>query len=243
MLHRIFDRLYQHVLGNLLYSSNAYPNAVGFLEKFLLQLSQNDSHGIIQGVFPSDFLGNFCLCDIDAQHAMAGLEFARYVDDIYIFFKEVRNAKIHKVALSNWLRKDGLTLNESKTKIYKTEELLHEETELDVLFESARAEVLTKMLNIGYESNLFWDLDSDTEKTDSDVDIEAVKKLYDTTNVGEIRQKIERFCLPIFATLDDDYAVYETLLNYPENPSMSQIYFTYLSKMVRRGTFRNRRGN
>ncbi len=229
-----FDRLYQHVLGNLLYSSGADKDAVSFLEKFLLQLSQNDSHGIIQGVFPSDFLGNFCLCDIDAQHSMLDLEFGRYVDDFYIFFSELNDAKVHKVRLANWLRKDGLTLNESKTKIYSVDELHKEETELDRLFEDAKEEVVEGTINIGYETNTFWNLEADIEMDDDDVDFEATKKLFDSDFKGEFRHKIERFCLPIFSVLDDDYALDYVIKNYASQPSMSQIYFGYLNKMVRK---------
>lgn len=170
-----FYRIYQHVVGNLLYSSGANKDAVSFLEKFLMQLSQNASHGIIQGVLPSDFLGNFALCDIDAQHSLGDLEFGRYVDDMYIFFQELNKAKLHKVNLSSWLRRDGLTLNEAKTKIYKVEDLLKEETELDRLFENAKKEVVEGTINIGYETNLFWNLEADIEMDDDDVELQATK--------------------------------------------------------------------
>jgi hypothetical protein len=229
-----FDRLYQHVLGNLLYSSGVNKDAVSFLEKFLLQLSQNDSHGIIQGVMPSDFLGNFALCDIDAQHSLAGLEFGRYVDDMYIFFTELNDARVHKVRLANWLRKDGLTLNEGKTTIYKVEDLHNEETELDRLFQNAKDEVIDGTINIGYETNVFWDLESDVEMDDDDVQIVATKKLFDSEYHGEVKNKIDRFCLPIFSALDDDYGLFHVIENYANEPSMSQVYFGYLSKMLRK---------
>ena len=229
-----FDRLYQHILGNLLNSSGANKDAVSFLERFLLHLSQNDSHGIIQGVFPSDFLGNFCLVDIDAQHTMMGLEFARYVDDMYIFFKDYNDARTHKITLSNWLRKDGLMLNESKTKIYRTQSLLEEETELDKLFAAAEEEVMEDKLNIGYETNLFWNLESEIEMDEMDVALEANKKLFDLDVDYETRQKIDRFCLPTFAAVEIDHAVEYVIKNYAKNPTMSHTYFGYLSKMIRK---------
>ncbi len=228
-----FDRLYQHILGNLLYSSGADKEAISFLEKFLLQISQNDSHGIIQGAFPSDLLGNFCLCDIDAQHSLAGLEFSRYVDDMYIFFNSYNEARIHKVRLANWLRKDGLTLNESKTKIYKSEDLLQEETELDKLFNEATDEVLTGASIFGYETNFFWNLEADLEMEDEEVELEATKKLFDLNPNPDARQKIEKFCLPVFAVSESDYGLDYVIKNYTKDPSMSQIYFGYLSKMIR----------
>ena len=228
-----FDRLYQHILCNLLYSTGIDKNAVSFLEKFLLQLTQNDSHGIIQGVLPSDLLGNFCLCDIDASHSMEGLEFARYVDDMYIFFNELNDAKVHKVRLSNWLKEDGLTLNESKTKIYKTTTLLKEETEIDLLFDEAKKEVVKGTINLGYDTNVFWNLEADIKMDDDDVELEATKKLFDTAADFDIRLKIERFCLPVFSAFDSDHPLEYVISNYAKEPSMSQIYFGYLNKMIR----------
>jgi hypothetical protein len=232
-----FDRLYQHVLGNLLYSSGVNKDAVSFLEKFLLVLTQNDSHGIIQGVFPSEFLGNFALCDIDAQHSFAGLEYGRYVDDIYIFFTELNDAKIHKIRLANWLMKDGLTLNEGKTKIYQVKDLHNEETELDRLFQDAKEEVVEGTANIGYETNVFWNLDLDIEMNAVNIEIEATIKLFNAESKGEIRNKILRFCLPAFAKAENDYAMDDIISNYPNEPSMCQVYFGYLTKMIRKYPF------
>lgn len=225
-----FERIYQHVIGNLLYSANADSKAISFLEKFLLSLSQNDSHGILQGLFPSDFLGNFGLCSIDAQNTLEGINFARYVDDIYLFFKDEKQAKRHKIKLIEWLRKDGLTLNEYKTKIYNVDYLLNEETELDRLFEDAKESAAS---DIAYESNLFWDFDVTTDHKD-EVELRAVQQLIDYPNVDrEKKLKIERFCLPIFSASGDDYAVDHVLKVIHEEPSMSQIYNGYLRGFVK----------
>lgn len=183
---------------------------------------------------PSDFLGNFALCDIDAQHTFSGYEFGRYVDDMYIFFTELNDAKIHKVRLANWLRKDGLTLNEAKTEILSTKDLHKDETELDRLFQNAKTEVIAGTINIGYETNVFWNLESDTEMDDDDVQIEATKKLFDSNYTGVVRNKIDRFCLPIFSALEDDYGLFHVIDNYVKEPSMCQVYFGYLSKMLRK---------
>jgi hypothetical protein len=228
-----FDRIYQHIIGNLLYSTDADKEAISFLEKFLLSLSQNDSHGIIQGVFPSDFLGNFSLCDIDAQHNLEDLEFARYVDDFYIFFKELNDARTHKIKLSNWLRRDGLNLNENKTRIYKVKELMHEETEIDRLFKSAKDEVLDGLENLGYETNIYWDLDTLEKYEEDEINTEATKALFNTSTKRDVRLKIERFCLPVFSLADSDFPLEYVIENYAKEPSMSQTYFGYLNRMIR----------
>jgi hypothetical protein len=234
-----FDKIYQHNIGNLLYSSGADRNAVSFLERFMLLLTENNSHGIVQGIFPSDLLGNFALCDIDAQHSIEELEFSRYVDDIYIFFDSRNAARIHKVKLGNWLRVDGLTLNESKTKIFEVNELLHEETELDKLFEAAKEEILERTLEIDLNygtGSILWDLETETQYEDEydkeDLKLEATKKLFDSNKESATRFKIEKYCLSIFAAVNSDYAVESVLENFADEPSLAQTYFGYLRKMI-----------
>ncbi|MHA6279029.1 RNA-directed DNA polymerase [Salinimicrobium sp. CAU 1759] len=228
-----FDRLYQHVLGNLLYSSGANSKAVSFLERQLLQFSQNDSHGIIQGVSPSDFLGNFYLCSIDGQHSLEDLKFSRYVDDMYIFFPDLNSARVHKIRLSNWLKKDGLTLNEYKTKILPVENLLQEETEIDRLFRDAQFEIMDEFSGIGYETVTSWNLEANGSIEDEDMELMATQALFDNHEVERnTRLKVERFCLPIFSAGNNDHALEYVLNNYSAEPSMSQTYFGYLRKLV-----------
>lgn len=152
---------------------------------------------------------------------------------MYIFFTELNDARVHKVKLANWLRKDGLTLNEGKTTIHKVEDLLHDETELDRLFQNAKKEAVDGTINIGYETNIFWNLETNIEMDDDDVQIEATKKLFDSIYHGEVKNKIDRFCLPVFSALEDDYALFYVIENYVNEPSMCQVYFGYLSKMLR----------
>jgi len=234
-----FDKIYQHNIGNLLYSSGADRNAVSFLERFMLLITENDSHGIIQGIFPSDLLGNFALCTIDAQHSIEGLKFARYVDDMYIFFESLNEARIHKVKLGNWLRVDGLTLNESKTKIFEVNELLHEETELDKLFENAKEEILNRTIEVDLEygtGSILWDLETgseyEVEYDTEDLKLEATKKLFDSNENSTNRFKVEKYCLSIFAAVNSDCAVKSVLENFANEPSLAQTYFGYLRKMI-----------
>ena len=241
-----FERIYQHVICNMLNSSGVDTRAVSFLEKYLSKLTQIDSHGIIQGVFPSDFLGNFTLCSIDAQHSLSSLEYARYVDDIYVFFNDLNDAKVHKIKLGNLLSKDGLSFNESKTNIFKTEDLLKEETEIDRLFETAKNEIYEEINSKKeessesawsyYGSTFSWDIDEDDEDTEVDeetIEMRALENLFDYSANKKTRVKIEKFCLPIFSAYKNTFPLKSVIDNYPNEPSMSQIYFTYLINMVR----------
>ncbi len=93
----------------------------------------------------SDFLGNFYLCGFDAYLAEREVPYARFVDDLYLFFPSLNAARMGLVDICRALRDEGLHLNESKTRIYKTENLLKEETELDNLFNAARTEIENNM--------------------------------------------------------------------------------------------------
>ena len=48
-------------------------------------------------------------------------------------------------------------------------------------------------------------------------------------------EKIERFCLPLFAAADSRYAVDHVLENFLARPSMTQIYCAYLAKFLDNG--------
>ena len=88
-----FERLYQHNLINLLRSCNCDSRAVNLLEKVLLEFTEKDSHGILQGLFPSDLFGNFYLSSLDSYLKIQDIPFVRYVDDLYLFFKSEIKAK------------------------------------------------------------------------------------------------------------------------------------------------------
>ena len=234
-----FERLYQHVLINLLSSAGCNNYVVSFLEKFLSLLTQKDSHGIIQGVFPSDFLGNFYLCSLDAEHQINEIPFVRYVDDIYMFFRSEKEVNIHKIFLSSWLRRDGLNLNEAKTRTFEVEDLVKEETEIELMFEEAKKEAWSELSREDfYASTISWDFlfeeEPEEEFDEEDIELEATKKLFDLEEVNkETKNKIVKFCLPIFTATHNEYAIDFVLSSFPESKHMAQPYARYLKKFIR----------
>lgn len=237
-----FERLYQHVLINLLNSTPCNNHIVNLLEKFLSLLMQKDSHGIIQGVFPSDFLGNFYLCSLDAQHQIEGIPFVRYVDDIYIFFKSKKDIDLHKILLNSWLRRDGLNLNEAKTKAFFVNELVKEETEIELMFEDAKNEAWSVLSREDfYASTISWDsmFDEEVEELIQEkVELDATKKLFDLKDISdETKDKIVKFCLPIFTAYHDEHAIDYVLETYPYAVHMAQPYAKYLKELIHDNTY------
>ena len=233
-----FERLYQHVLINLLSAAGCNNYIVSFLEKLISLLTQKDSHGIIQGVFPSDFLGNFYLCALDAEHQMNDVPFVRYVDDIYMFFTSEKDVNLHKILLSSWLRRDGLNLNEAKTKTFEVEDLIREETEVEQMFEEAKDEAWSELSREDfYASTISWDFlfgdEPEEEIDEEDIELEATRKLFDLEEVNsETKNKIVKFCLPVFTATHDDHAINYVLETYPDLKHMAQPYARYLKRFV-----------
>ncbi|MEO7858984.1 MAG: RNA-directed DNA polymerase [Nitrospirales bacterium] len=230
-----FERIYQHILINLLHAAECPPKAVNLLEKLLLAWMEKDSHGILQGMFPSDFLGNFYLCGLDSELTDRGIPSARFVDDVYLFFPSRDEARGGLVDLCRILRNDGLNLNESKSYIVESEKLLHEETELDRMFEEAREEI-EGGLNIleMYGFVHIWSPEQDEELTEEDVELQAVEALFG--KIGEVtevqEEKIDRFCLPILSAAGNTLAVERALEGINIRPHLSQLYCSYLVSLV-----------
>lgn len=113
-----FERLPQHHLVNLMSAAGCVSEVVSLLEEMMLAFRERNSFGIVQGVYPSDALGNFFLSDFDAYCELADILSARYVDDIYMGFPSEAKARQGLASLIETLRKDGLHLNEYKSKSY-----------------------------------------------------------------------------------------------------------------------------
>ena len=230
-----FERIYQHNLINLLRSSAYDSRAINLLERILLAFTENDSHGILQGMFPSDLLGNFYLATIDAGLKVKDVEFIRYVDDMYLFHTSMLEAQKGLVNLCRMLRDEGLSLNESKTGIYPTNRLVAEETEIDRLFGAARQEIRETELEVSidtpYGFQTMW-VPARLVLPQEEIELIAVEELYrktsDTTVDDEKAEKIEKFCLPYLSRVGNKIAIERSLDGIVSRPHLSKIYCNYL---------------
>lgn len=228
-----FERIPQHHLINLMQASECSSSALNLLEEMLLAFQERDSFGIIQGVYPSDLLGNFYLTDLDSYCELHELQSARYVDDIYIRYESEEDAKKGLILLIEHLRKNGLHINEYKSGIMSAESIIREETEVDNLFQEAREEVESEMtdhLDSGYGFSADWDMvDYDEEA----VEVMAVEKLFEAAQkYPKQSDKIEKYCLPLLRKAKSEIAINNTLRNLSRNPHMTRLYLAYLSGFV-----------
>ncbi|MEE2951206.1 MAG: reverse transcriptase domain-containing protein [Pseudomonadota bacterium] len=238
-----FERLPQHNLVNLMSAAGCAPEVVSLLEEMLLAFRERNSFGIVQGMYPSDALGNFYLSALDAHCELDEVPSARYVDDIYLGFSSEVDARKGLASLIETLRKDGLHLNEFKSKIMPADEVTREETAIDRLFDEIRDEVkddanYERASPYGFEVE--WE-DEDNEEDeeeegDEDEDLQnaAVERLIE--NIADYpnhEDQIEKFCLPILRSAQSDSAVEHVLENLKEKPHQTRLYFSYISTFVR----------
>lgn len=230
-----FESLYQHNLINLLHGSGCPPKIVNLLEKVLLDWMEKASHGILQGMFPSDFLGNFYLLFLDSDLSIRGVPHVRYVDDLYIFYSTLEDARKGLVDLCNTLRQEGLHLNESKTEILKTKDLLYEETEIDRMINKAREEIEAQTFAVDfYGFQLIWIGEEGGEEVDEEkIELKSVELLYKQINQTDMEaEKIEKVCLPIFSFIKSDVAIQRSLTGIIKRPHLTQLYCSYLSALL-----------
>lgn len=235
-----FQSINQHTLINTL-DGAGYPNeARNPLEAMLTQMSSSrSSRGIIQGVFPSDLFGNFYLYPIDRYISDKKIPSVRYVDDIYVFFKSHEECDKFIVELYGELRKLDLNLNEAKSCVTTPTEILTSDPDLDALFSQAVDEIHSLHEDGGYEEiytdygfQTIW-VTYETEDDQTEIELGATQLLYDEINkYPNNTDEIERFCLPMFAAFHSDYALDKVLNKIESTPSMSQIYFSYISNFL-----------
>jgi hypothetical protein len=242
-----FERLPQHNLVNLMSAAGCAPEVVRLIEEMLLAFRERNSSGIIQGLYPSDALGNFYLSALDAHCELAEILSARYVDDIYMGFHSEVEARKGLAILIETLRKDGLHLNEYKSKIIPADEVIREETAIDRLFDEIRDEVAgdenyDRASPYGFDVE--WEYEDDEEEGEGvGVDVEsqedsiknaAVERLMENTyDYASQEDQIEKFCLPILRSAESDSAVDYVLMRLTERPHQTRLYFSYISTFVR----------
>lgn len=235
-----FERIPQHHLVNLMSAAGCPPEIVKLLEEMLLAFQERDSFGIVQGLFPSDILGNFFLSDFDAFCELHDIPSARYVDDIYLAFESEAAARQGLIRLIESLRKDGLHLNEYKSGIFPANEIIREETAIDRMFEEVRDEIDDEIRPGAVSPYAFeadWEFEDDEEDDapdEEEVDAIAAERLFGQIDeYPKYADRIEKFCLPLLRRADSGVAVDHVLAHLLSKPHQTRLYFSYLAGFVR----------
>jgi hypothetical protein len=235
-----FGSLNLHTLINVLKDSGYEKGLAARLEAILLSYTgERSSRGILQGMYPSDLLGNYYLAPIDRFLDEYGVRSARYVDDLYIFVENVEATDHLLRQLVPELRTYDLVLNEAKSVVIVKSALKTEEPDLEILFDAAVEEISDQVdddefdADYGFQSE--WDDDDEEQEDDGEesLELKATMLLFDSLpNYQGQEENIERFCLPLFSKGGSDYAVSHVLDSFKKRPAMAQIYASYLAKFL-----------
>jgi len=229
-----FGSLNQHTLINVL-NDSGYPRSLSSRLEVLLTsyTGERSSRGILQGMYPSDLLGNYYMAPIDRLLDDYGVPSARYVDDIYVFVESVDAADQLLRELVPALRSYDLVLNEAKSVIMPKSALITEEP-LEALFANAVTEISDQVDDDDFDADYGFQSEWDEEEIDDeDLELQATTVLFDSlSDYPGHEENIERFCLPLFSKAGSDYAVEHVLDAFKKRPSMSQIYASYLAKFL-----------
>ena len=240
-----FERIPQHHLINLMSSTGCPGEVVNLLEEMLLAFQERNSFGIVQGVYPSDVLGNFFLSEFDAFCELQSIPSARYVDDIYMAFGSEAEAKKGLVDLIERLRKNGLHLNEYKSGIFRSRQVVRDETAIDRMFTIVRDGVQDEVysaMSSAYAFEADWEIDDEDEDDEKDelendeerIEFAAVERLFDETKrKPKYVDRIEKFTLPLLRQAEFDVAVEHVLKNLVKKPHQTRLYYSYLSGFVK----------
>lgn len=230
-----FERIPQHHLVNLMKSTGCPGEIVNLLEEMLLAFRQRNSFGIVQGLYPSDILGTFFLSGFDTFCELKKIPSARYIDDIYLSFESRLKASRGLVDLIEYLRAEGLQLNEAKSQIFKSDELIRDESAIDRLLREAHEEIADDIeLTIAAEYGFDVDWETDDETGDEELgEIAAIERLFHKiSDYPEYEDRIEKSCLPLLKISNSDIAVDHVCKNILKKPHQARLYFSYLRVFV-----------
>ena len=229
-----FQSIPQHSLINSLDSDGCQSESIRALEEILAAFTERRSSGIIQGIYPSDVLGNYYLTAFDARLAMRGYKSARYVDDIFIGFDTELEGRRFMVEAEARLRSEGLEFNPIKTVLLPSSEMIREEKAVDGLFDEARNEVSTAigfLTEGGYGFQGDWVSDEDIEGAEeTEHDLIAVRALLNYKGeTSSFDEKIDRFCLPLLRGARDPAGIDRCFEGLKLRPHLTRLYLSYLT--------------
>jgi hypothetical protein len=114
---------------------------------------------------------------------------------------------------------------------------MSEEPDLEDLFQDAVQEIRDQLddsdFREEYGFQAEWEGEEDDEENEEELTLKATEKLFGSMSEFPLHQeKIERYCLPIFARSKSPIAVTHVLESFEKYPAMAQIYSSYLANFV-----------
>lgn len=227
-----FERVPQHSLVNLLQAEGLQSNAKSLTEELLLGFRMRNSQGILQGMLPSDYLGDLFLSRLDSFLEQKGFDSIRYVDDLLVGGQTQEDLGRLYRQIVEYLHQFGLQPNEAKTRIDSGSSVLSEHTYIDDLFIAAREEVSSAIpgMDIDYGLGLAWHT---KPRDDVDVDLKATKALLkQALSQPSLHRRILKFVLKPLGVVNDPAALALVIEKFSKDSSLSREYARYLTRFA-----------
>jgi retron-type reverse transcriptase len=165
-----YQRIYFHRIENMLADCECDALSSNLIKKLIQKVRAKQSFGIPVGSNASRILAEALLTDVDKLLESKNIPATRYVDDFRILAISQKDAHSVLCVLAEYLMiTEGLSLNTSKTKIVKTEELRKSATKrLDDAFTSKELLELEEYIRLEYgedEADEEDDLTEDASKS------------------------------------------------------------------------------
>ncbi len=146
-----YERIYHHKLHQLIERLGVPGPVTSGLMALLRKFTNGDSHGIPQGLWPSDYLGNVFLLYLDEFLSNNGVSFVRYVDDYRIFCTSERQGHHILKDACAVLREVGLNAQPMKTHVVTVDKLnpqLKPLTEQFLQLRTERIKVIIRQIEV-----------------------------------------------------------------------------------------------
>ncbi len=224
-----YERIYHHRLVQLLDGMGCDIHLRNTLGHLLREWNNGNSHGIPQGFWASDYLGNIYLHNIDRYMLMKGYRYVRYVDDMIVFCHSYNEGLMVLLELGKQLRQLGVGLNPAKTNIVPVaDHLLKVETATERV-----KNVFEEMFKEEVTFNPYFDEfdEEDIAVIEDYINTEAVHKVFDETTIANtVNETTLKACLKLLSAMKDPYAINYVLDNLSSYPHLSSYFGNYLCK-------------
>ena len=224
-----YERIYHHKLQQML-DRRGVPGAITTaLCNLLRKLAGGDSHGIPQGYWASDYLGNLYLLYLDELLKSNGKYAIRYVDDYRIFCDSDRDARITLKECCSTLREVGLNIQPIKTSIVTVDKLNPELKPITELFLNLRDENESEgRFDVDWFGYGLWE-DEEDAGSFTDEDIHQFETLWtEAIDQEDKRTSILSFALSGLSAGESPTAEQHILDNLNEFPHMASAVAKYL---------------
>lgn len=119
-----YNQIYHHSIENQL-DACGFPREIQMsLKGFFSRQTVKVTRGIPIGPHSTHLIAEMCLIDIDNNLVLQGYDFCRFSDDMILFANSENEARLLIYKVANLLNSEKLILQQQKTKLLNSEELI-----------------------------------------------------------------------------------------------------------------------